>query len=356
MSEPLLKTRHVFVDTEAYEHQKFRFDHPALKKLRDLGSAGFLRILTTDVVDGEVRQHIRRTVANAVVALDRFHNHAGVLQANSSDECRSLFKQIEESHLAELGIAVWEGFLEDAKVEIVRASTVHALDLLNLYFAQLPPFSERKKAEFPDAISVLSLDQWRRDKEEQEIYLIGDDPDIKAWCNAHAGMHHIKSLNEFLDLYNRAEDKLAQLALDIFEKEKEWIDSVVDESFLECAFVFGGNWEAEVENVEVTSSSVDDVNVIEVDEHRFVLAINKAISFSADVSGPDYDRGSWDSEDKRYMHLPTFHSKVTSADTYDVSFEIEYDIANESATRIKDVMFNDGKEIRVRDEFGWPYK
>jgi len=308
------------------------------------------------VVDGEVRQRIRRTVANACVALERFHNHAGVLQSNSSEECRSLFKQIEESQWIEFGIAVWENFLRDAKVEIVSASSVHTPDLLNLYFARRPPFSDKKKSEFPDAISVLSLYQWREDKEEQQIYLIGDDPDIKAWCDAHAGMHYIKSLNEFLDLYNRAEDKLTLLALEIFEKEQEWIESVLQESFLECAFVFGRNWEAEVENIEITSTRIDGVNVIEVDERRFVLAINMAISFTAEVSGPDYDSGWWDSEDKRYMHLPTFHSKITSADTYEVSFEIEYNIANENATEIKDVMFNDGKEIRVLDEFGWPFK
>ena len=356
MSESLLKTRHVLIDTEAYEHQKFRFDHSALKKIRDLGNAGFLRVLTTDVIDGEVRQHIRRTLANASMALERFHSHAGVLQANSSDECRSLFKKVEESQLVELGIAVWERFLKETKVEMVSAASVNAPDLLNLYFAQRPPFSERKKSEFPDAISLLSLDRWRQDKEGQQIYLIGDDPDFKAWCSVHPGMHYIKSLNEFLDLYNRAEDKLAQIALEIFERENEWIDSVVEESFLECSFVFGGNWEAEVENVEVKSTRIDGVNVIEVDEHRFVLAVDVAIGLTADVSGPDYDRGWWDSEDERYIHLPTFHSKVTSTDTYDVSFEIEYDISNVNATRIKDVMFNDGKEIKVRDEFGWPYK
>ena len=86
------------------------------------------------------------------------------------------------------------------------------------------------------------------------------------------------------------------------------IDSVLQETFLECSFVYADNWEAGVENVEITSTRIDDVNVIEVDEHRFILSLDMEISFTADISGPDYERGWWDSEEKSYMHLPSFHS------------------------------------------------
>jgi len=54
-------------------------------------------------------------------------------------------------------------------------------------------------------------------------------------------------------------------------------------------------WEADVENVAVTSTQVNGVDIIEVDEQRFVLALDMKINFRADVSGPDYDRGWWDS-------------------------------------------------------------
>ena len=185
---------------------------------------------------------------------------------------------------------------------------------------------------------------------------MGDDPDLEVWCSAHPGMRYLKSLNDFLDLYNRAEEKLSKLALAIFEREEEWIVSTIKEAFLECKFTFVGNWEADVENVEITDTEVDDVDVIEVDESRFVLSIGMRIDFRADVSGPDYDRGWWDHEDKCWLALPSFHTEVTSAERFDVSFEVAYDLSKEEATGIADVLFNDGKEIRVRDENGWPYK
>lgn len=355
MSEPLLKTRNVFVDTEAYVHQKFRFDHPALTKLRTLGNAGFLHVLATESVVGEVRRKMGEQLNGAFQALGRFQKDAGMLEATPSEDLRPLFKRIEQPALLKLGTEAWEKFLSDTKVEVATASNVQATDLLQMYFARKPPFSAAKKAEFPDAISLLSLEQWHQSTGSQ-LYMVSGDPDLKAWCADKAGMHHIESLKEFLDLYNRAEEKLTQLALAIFEREEEWIVSAVEESFGECNFVYADNWEADVENISITSTRVDDVDLIEVDEHRFILALEMEIQFHADVSGPDYDHGWWDSEDKKYIHLPSFHTEVESTDTYDVSFEVIYDITNEKATEIKDVMFDDGTQITVRDDHGPPYK
>ena len=355
MSEPLLKTRNVFLDTGAYEHQRFRFDHRALKKLRELGGAGFLRILVTDTVDGEVRQHIRKNLNNAAVSFTRLQGHLGILQAAPPEDFQGVFRTLDEPKMLEAALAVWEAFLIDARVERISASSVHGPELLQLYFSKRAPFSDQKKSEFPDAISLLSLAHWCHGRTEQ-LYVVGDDPDLQAWCGDCAGMYHIKSLNDFLDLYNRAEEKLSEIARAIFEREEEWIVSVVEESFLECTFTYAENWEADVENVEIASTRVDGVDVIEVDEHRFILVLEMQISFRADVSGPDYERGWWDSETKSYMVLPSFDTKITSTERYDVSFEVLYDVAKEEATEIRDVLFNDGKEVKVRDEHGWPYK
>jgi len=351
MPQALLKARAVFLDTEVYLRQKFRFDHPALKKVRDLGRAGFLRVLTTHAVDGEVRRHIDDSLNHAIKTLGRFQNHAGFLEASPSEEFRPYFKPMRQSHLFQLGMEVWEKFVTDAKVEVVGASAIRGTDLLDLYFAYSPPFSAAKKSEFPDAISLLSLEKWRLEK-GSELYLISTDPDVKAWCEGHPGMHHIETLKEFLDLYNRAEDQLTQLALGIYEREEETITSALQESFLECTFVYANNWDADVENVAIISTRVDDVGLIEVDERRFILALVMEITFRAEVSGPDLGRGSWDSEERMYAYLPTFHLAKKWADVYNVSFEVEYNAEKSEMTEIKDIMFDDGRQITLRDDEG----
>lgn len=355
MSESLLLTRNVFLDTGAYEHQRFRFDHAAVKKLKELGRVGFLRILATDTVDGEVRQHICKNLDNAAVAFGRFLGHVGILESVPEENFQALLRPLDSAKMRESALAVWDSFLNEARVEKVGAASVHGPELLQLYFSQQAPFSTKKKSEFPDAISLLSLAHWCQVNSAQ-LYVVGDDPDLQAWCAEHSEMFHVKDLGGFLDLYNGAEEKLSELALAIFEREEQWIVSVIEETFLECTFTYAENWDADVENVQVTGTQVDNVDVIEVDEHRFVLALDMQIRFRADISGADYDRGWWDSEEKRYMMLPSFDIKVTASERFDVSFEVKYDIGKEEAIEIADVQFNDGKEIKVRDEHGWPYK
>lgn len=342
MAGSLLKTRNVFLDTGAYDHQKFRFDHAALRKLRELGRIGYLRILVTAAVDGEVRRHIGSNLENAALALRRFQSHAAILEIGPPEELQPLFRVPDVARMRESALAVWESFLNDAKVEKVDAATVNVPELLMLYFSQKAPFGEKKKSEFPDAISLLSLAHWCMTNTAQ-LYLIGDDPDLQAWCAERPDMFHAKSLSEFLNLYNRAEEKLTQLALEIFEREKEWILSTVEEAFVECTFTYAENWEADVENVKITAMEVDDVDVIEVDEHRVILALDTNIRFRARVSGPDYDRG-WSG-----------HFEGSYSERLNVSLEIKYDLAKEEATEILDVLFNDGKDIKVRDPHGLDY-
>ena len=349
MSESLLAARNVFVDTGAYERQRYRFDHAALRKLKELGRAGQVHILVTDTVDGEVRGHIAKNVENAAVAFGRVQGHAGILEGVPVEEFQVLFRPLDTAKMHEAALAVWDSFLRDAKVERISAACVQGAELLQLYFSQEPPFSAKKKSEFPDAISLLSLARWC-ELNAAQVYVVGDDPDLQAWCSERAGMYHVSTLNDFLDLYNRAEEKLSELVKAIFEREEDWILSAIEETFLECTFTYTENWEAYVENVRVTSTRVDNVDVIEVDEHRFVLALDMLIEFRANVSGADHGQGWWD------IGQTSYDFEVTASERFDVSFEVKYDISKETATEILDVLFNDGKEIRVRDEHGWPYK
>ena len=158
---------------------------------------------------------------------------------------------------------------------------------MQLYFEQRPPFGAKKKSEFPDAITLVALEQWRA-AHGQDIYLIGDDPDIKAWCEDAPGMHHVPFLKEFIDLYNRAEESLTQVALSIFERERDDIISDIREAFLKCTFVYENDWDADVESVTISSTSAEDVSVIEIDEQQFVLVVNMEVTFSADLSGSHY--------------------------------------------------------------------
>ena len=115
MNENLLKTRNVFLDTQAYDNNSLHFAGPALKKLRELASAGFLKLLITEVVDREVRQHVQNYVSSALVSHGRLRKHVGMLQALPTPEYGALFEDLDPSKLLKLGLQAWDQFLAATK-------------------------------------------------------------------------------------------------------------------------------------------------------------------------------------------------------------------------------------------------
>ena len=44
-------------------------------------------------------------------------------------------------------------------IEVISIESVPVSEIMNLYFEQSPPFSVKKKSEFPDAIFLLAIEQ-----------------------------------------------------------------------------------------------------------------------------------------------------------------------------------------------------
>lgn len=352
----MLKTRNVLLDTQAFLQYKFRFDHPALKRLLDLCKSRMLQLILTEPIVGEVRAKLTEQLADAAKSLNQFHKLAGAIENNLPDQYKGLLAKPTESEVIELGVKAWEGYLANSKAIIVPASVVNGTDLLELYFGAKPPFADgRKKNEFPDAISVLSIAAWMKTN-QTKVYVVSQDSDLASWCEETPGAIHIKSLAEFIDLYNRAEEKLTELAHEIFIKKQSTFLEAITSQFLSSGFVYSDNWEADVVDVEVNNIDVVEVNIIEVDETRALVSVSVQIEFSAAISGPDYDNGYWDSEDKKYAYLPDFNIEHTFTEQYEASVEFELAPELEDAGEILSVVIDDGSDITLSIDDGYPYK
>jgi hypothetical protein len=121
-------------------------------------------------VDQEVRGKIAERPNQAQQALARFQKRAGFLEAANCAALAGFFTNADPANLLKEGVEVWERFLREAKVEIVSAADVSGSELLRLYFAKEAPFSATKKDEFPDAITVLALEQWCRTRSATKLW------------------------------------------------------------------------------------------------------------------------------------------------------------------------------------------
>src|SRR6185369_7921559 len=86
----------------------------------------------------------------------------------------------------------FDSFMRATKA--ITVPTVTTLDdIISDYFARRPPFSEKKKAEFPDAIVVASLRAWCV-KRNVKAYVVSGDDDLKHCCSPAGPLLHAATI------------------------------------------------------------------------------------------------------------------------------------------------------------------
>jgi hypothetical protein len=344
----------VFVDTQAFVRHGIQLERASLKRLKDLASWRMINLVLTDVVVKEVEAKIEEKVSNSRLLMSKFLKESEVIRDKIPDLVSIVNSELSNDCFEKYGKSVWSEYINKSKAIIIPSNLVSTSELLSQYFKGEAPFSTKKKSEFPDAISLLSLKSWAAEKEDG-VYVVSGDGDVENWCKSESGFHYLKSLNDFIDLYNKTEEKLTYLVHEIFKKEQDWLLSTIEDDFKECEFSFRPDEGAYVENVIVNNIEFHELSVIEVYEEGALLNLGVKIDFSADVSGEDYSSATWDSVDKEYVHIPTYNGTIEEDEYFEVTVEVCFDTDEKTFDHPESIQFDDSRTI----EFGyddWPHK
>ena len=185
-----LQTPYVFIDTEGFIRAQYDWDGRILSKLVEFAKQGNLRLLTTDITKREVYVHLREHLIEATNAVKKYRIVLG--QVQNSDIIATLsdaeaFTKLKQS---------FEPFL--CATQAIDVPTAISLeDLFADYFALRPPFSNRKKSEFPDAVVIASLRAWCA-KRNTNAYVVSGDPDLKHCCSASGPLLYAASIEEII--------------------------------------------------------------------------------------------------------------------------------------------------------------
>jgi hypothetical protein len=148
---PQLRTKYVFIDTQAFRKARFHWSGRLLSKVAEFAKQGQLRLLVTDVTVGEVKSQLEELVTEANSSLLK---HAGMLEQLGASVAIERVRD-QAAALSALAAAFDQFLRETDAVNVPLISDVKGV--LDDYFARRPPFSSKKKAEFPDAISIASV-------------------------------------------------------------------------------------------------------------------------------------------------------------------------------------------------------
>jgi hypothetical protein len=260
-----LQTKYLFVDTEAFRRAQFDWNGKALAKLAQFAAEGHLNLLITDVTKREVCRHLQERLVEATSAAKR--HEIVFAQLGSSGVTAALndpgaFKKLEEA---------FKAFLRATNaIDVPTAATID--EVLSDYFARRPPFSDKKKAEFPDAVVIASLRAWCANQ-NAKAYVVSGDPDLKACCSVSGPLLYASSIEDVISQATVSKELHEALAGTLFDSDllREWLS----EKLLDLTVVRGDSRLRRFSGAvrDVDGIDIDAVNVLEREGMHFECEI-----------------------------------------------------------------------------------
>jgi hypothetical protein len=307
-----LETDQVFVDTQAFFRERFNWRSKSCARLKELVRSGQVQVLTTSVTRSEVRSKIKESLDHARAALRK---HDVVLgQLGSANAVTALEAAEAETRLQ----ALFDLFMDDVKAVEVPLS--RAVDkIFDDYFHERPPFSAKKKSEFPDAFVVSSL-QERARTTGKKIYVVSGDADMRACCTHAQELLIVEGLSEIIS--KATVTKTLHDSLLSFFKSSDYLKDKLTECLGQADIAVRGGSRAFARFNLVASgvAEVDEMdfthlNVISQKEHRLLceLEFSASVGVWLEIEVETYESDGEDEHhwsDAGVTHLGYFNAEI----------------------------------------------
>ena len=314
-SEPL----HVFIDTSTYEELGFHSVQTGVfDKLREHVAAGRAVLHVTTVTRREVDERIRQNAEQAERALKEARNKArrvGVPvqgESVSPSEALGLFRE----------------FLDQCKPLEHSVSGIDAEEVFDLFFNKRPPFSTKKRTEFPDAFAALALRDWA-DQEQSELLVVADDGDWSQFCDTTPRLTSMKLAAVVARLEELATPaRTLARARRVIEGALPAVRRAVASSVEDMFAVLEDRWDhhAEVEAFHVVEVEGGEFDIIEADPGEGLeIVLYCVVSLLADVRYGDEDTMHYDSESGDHFYREVVEQRLERTANLECRIEFEWD-------------------------------
>ncbi len=292
----MLETPYVFVDTQVFVASGFDYDSGRLAHAKQLAVDGRIRFLTTDITRREIISNIQEAVSIATGIVQKLRQKGRVLATSKEPSFDAVFNAYDEGKIvAHLADRLRE-FETDSGTTLLDIGATSTTEVFRKYFERRPPFSDKKKSEFPDAFVLQTLEDWCS-QGDTKAYVISGDSDTAAACEASDRLIHLDSLEELFEIIATEDEELGDLARQLVESCFPGVKRIAGEKFKSLGFYLEDQ-EGDVSGVDVREIEGDDLHIVEIDRDTIYFVWEATVTFSADVVYDDMNTAIYDSEDK----------------------------------------------------------
>jgi hypothetical protein len=347
----ILESRALFIDTSEYERLSYAF---GVGTLAILSTHNRVTLLLPEVVESEIRDHFKKAAQESVRLHKTFSDQARVLRNLDDPKLGLVFTKFVADEVTKALTIAFEKFTDMMTTIKLLVSTVDPKVVFDRYVATLPPFnSGKKKHEFPDAFALESIRNWAL-AEGRKVYVASQDNGMKEYCDEVTELVYVQSVDQFLDLAIREDQETASKLRAVIDANQDSIESFIETEFPSLGF-FVDDREGDVNEVSVNEIEIHAMSIVKLNAGVATVELDLTIRFVADVSYDDIEHGIYDSETK---------SLWTQQETGEWEREyygsaviyVSLDDADPTKLTIKSFQINDGEDIALSFDDGWPYK
>jgi len=203
----------ISVDTCIFTETGYRLDSGILKRLEQFKDSAF-QLTFSEITLREIRGHIVRDSEEAQTKLISALRGVGKYWAIHADKQVFVTNELLGTDTAkEMVLKRLTDFGNRCGIHVIEAkATLDISELLKRYFNMQSPFesSAEKKSEFPDAIALLSLQAWAKEKGTSVLF-VTKDKGCKRFCTESEHLYAVDDLSEALTLIQERDTHRATL-------------------------------------------------------------------------------------------------------------------------------------------------
>ena len=352
-----METRNVFIDTSIFIGQNYNYQNDVFDSLRRQVVSNQIKVYVTDITVREVEAHIEADVSKAIQEFSNLKKKARIFRNINESPFKSFFQEIDEAKVCKELKGQFAEFLDQIDAQILSTNKVSIEAVFDKYFGKHPPFGTgKKKAEFPDAFVIETLESWCKENGEK-IYVISSDTDVEKSCENINYLIYLDSIAKFINIIESHDEALASKVRELIKANIEKIKESIAESFCEEGFWIEDQ-DGDVNEVSVNELDIEDILLLDISKDSAVVQLSVITSFSADITYDDLDTATYDSEDKILIPWQTISKTVDQDVEYTAIVHVGYNLEDKESLVIRKVIINteNGFGFSVSSNDEWPYK
>ena len=355
----------ITLDTNIFVQKQLQLSSTKLQALARLSRSGFRLILAETVareVAGKIENSVSKKFESARNGIDKALEAFGT----RGHTLEQLLNQITGGRTSnQVAQDVFAEFVNYSNCEILNdAELVDVPSIFDDYFSGRPPFgSEKKKHEFPDAISLNALERTARER-SIGILTVSNDGDWENYCKNSKHLYIVKEIEKALSLVTNAPPVLRNRIRSWLEREElgrlefaAFMEDIVGDMGFEAeVYPSFGRCEVEVwspQLKEINLPDEEEIDIIELtprpdmNSSQIVVSIPITLTLRVPIDIGFY---IWDSVDKESLSMgerTIDHEEMVNVITT-INFNIRDQPLDEKKVEIDDVeVDNDWYQIYI---------